>query len=592
TTPSLAVPRGAPLPPARFTPFIKSRPTRDFSEWGQPEPFPTLPASFEAPSIYGGVGQFFQQNGSQNSIPLAFLLSGHAAEYVKGLQEGQEFKAKQAREQMQDAAFKLQAQQEEEHHAYADVFNEHAALANTTDPKKLDSQALREDLHNQAVQLGDDKMTALIEGGANVAQIMWYQQQRDASLRDLQKTNAKADEQTAMDELYGLKPAQPGASSGAPSDWQPGGSAAAGGGAAATPSAAAPGAPVQPDGAPAQPDASGKVAGPGAPSAPDQPLTTSDIINDGAQQILKGNEPPGFQPPDIKNRMAIRAADIRKRAGEILRDPNLKPEQVLPEVEKQLGPQAAADLRGYSQYRAGPGATGQAGGGKEQGYWDMLGDLAQKMLPGDPNNAKPGWNKSTYQAVRDFREGAQKPNSPIQRIPTSVEAANNVLADLKAIQQRDGTSANVSPESLSGAAGKDPLYAQLKIDWIRYNEDIDVLTRGTPSVGMAEQAINTQPQIPYFGSLTGYRAAVRRDMDQAQSRVKQLHGTWAQYQTGDPMPGFNPQAEQDMDQIKRIDYTTGARPGEVVTHPDGTKFRYLGVNPENPGARENWETAQ
>ncbi|HEX3524239.1 MAG TPA: hypothetical protein VHT52_19385 [Stellaceae bacterium] len=597
TTASLAIPKGSPQPPAKFTPYIKSQPTRDFSEWGQPEPFPSLPASFEVPSIYKGVGQFFSgqgpgQGGSQGSIPLAFLLTGHADEYVKGLMQGQEFKAKQAREAMQDAALKLQFQQEEEHHSYADVLAQYAALNETGEPTKMikpiNGVGLMDAMHNQAAQLGDDKMMALIENGANAKDIMEFQKLRDASLRDLQKANAKTDEQTAADELYGLKPATAQSGGGAldtTPDWakQPGAEPASAG-------APSPSDPSKPTPAsPGQPDASGQVAGPGAPSQPGQPLTTGDIINDGAMQILKGSEPPGFQPPDVKNRMAIRAADMRKRAGEILRDPNLKPDQVVSEVEKQLGPQAAADLKGYSQYRAGPGATGQAGGGKEQGYWDMLGDLAQKALPGDPANAKPGWSKSTYQAVRDFREGAQKPNSPIQRIPTSVEAANNVLNDLDAIQKRDGTNASVSPESLSGAAGKDPLYAQLKIDWIRYNEDIDVLTRGTPSVGMAEQAINTQPQIPYFGSVFGYRAAVRRDMDQAQSRVQQLHGTWEQYQTGDPMPGFNPQAERDMGSISKLDFTTGAKPGQVITHPDGSKWRYLGANPENPGdIATNW----
>jgi hypothetical protein len=167
-----------------------------------------------------------------------------------------------------------------------------------------------------------------------------------------------------------------------------------------------------------------------------------------------------------------------------------------------------------------------------------------------------------------------------------------VLNDLDAIQKKHGLVSINSPEDLQGWMGKDPLFSQLNIDWIRYNEDIDVLTRGTPSVGMAEQAIQTQPQFPFLGSLSGYRAAVRRDMDQAQSRVQQLHGTWEQYQTGDPMPGFNPRAEADMEAIKKIDFDTGTKPGGINTHPDGSRWRYTAVNPEDPGARENWEPVQ
>jgi len=58
------------------------------------------------------------------------------------------------------------------------------------------------------------------------------------------------------------------------------------------------------------------------------------------------------------------------------------------------------------------------------------------------------------------------------------------------------------------------------------------------------------------------------------------------------MPGYNPDAEKSMTDIGKMDPTTGAVPGEIIVHPDGSKFRYLGINPENPGARENWETAR
>lgn len=579
TTASLGLPRGAPQPPASFTPYQRSLPTRDPDEWGKPEEFGPRPAAFEVPSLYHGLSQFFGQNGSALSIPLALAMGKHAAAFVQGLQQGQEFRAKMAREQMQDAAMKLQLQQEEEIHAYADIVAQYGALDRGM-KKTINGVGVRDALHNQAIQLGDDKMASLIENGANIADIMWFQQQRDANLRDLQKANAKQDEQAALDEQWGLKPAS-----------QSGGSFAkevAAGHDGATPAPSAPASGAAPTAAGGQPPAPAAPAAPTGEAAAGQSNEFDSPIGTGASQIFKGLEPGSYVPPDVKNAMALEASKMRARANQILRDPNIKPEDVIPEVRRQLGDTVAGDLQGYSQYRTGPGATGQASGGKEQDYWSLLGDLAQKAHPGDPKNAIPGWSKSTYQAVRDFREQAQKPNSPIQRIPTVVEAANNVLADLDAIQKRDGLTANQSPISFSAFVGKDDLAAQLKIDWIRYNEDVDVLTRGTPSVGMAEQAIRVLPQIPLTGSIASYRAAVRRDMDQARSRVLQMHGTWDQYRTGDPMPGYNPKAEADMDAIRKLDPTSGARPGEVRGG-----YRYLGVNPENPGGdRANWEVAK
>lgn len=567
-TPPLS-PTGRPPPLRQFTPYIPALPNRPPEAWGEPTPFARQPQDFEVPGIFHGVGNYFGQNGSGMMALLGSGLVRNSGAFMKSFTAGREFATKQQAEDMKLQWAQLDHQHQQETDDYSEVFNAYNAVGY----KPLNGVPIEDALGRIAMKYNDTNMQAVLSQGPGAAYKLL--QNRDSHWQDGTAASKKADATSAEDELWGLNPKPSDAAS---SSDQSGGLPATLG--APARSAAAPGA--APGAAPA--------ARPGQPGASDEPPDSP--IQEGATEIFKGNEPGTYVPPDVKNAMALGAADMRRKANAILNDPNIKPEDVVPEIKRQLGPTVAADLQGYSQYRAGPGATGQASGGKEQDYWNLLGDLAQKSKPGDPTKGLPGWNKSTYQAVRDFREGAQKPNSPIQRIPTSVQAANNVRADLAAIQSRDGSAADVSPESLSGALGKDPLYAQLKIDWIRYNEDIDVLTRGTPSVGMAEQAINTQPQIPYFGSISGYRAAVRRDMDQAKSRVDQLHGTWNQYQTGDPMPGVNPQAEQDMDRIRKMDFTTGAVPGEVVTHPDGTKFRYLGVNPENPDARENWELAK
>jgi hypothetical protein len=569
-TPPLS-PTGAPPPLRQFTPYIPAQPIRDHDDWGTPAPFAREPQPFEVPSINHGVGSYFAQNGSGITALLGSGLVKNSGAFMKAYMQGREFATKQTRDDMQLHAMELDQKQQEETDDYAEVFNAY----NANGYKPLNGVRIEDALARIAQKYNDTNMQAVLANGPGAAYKLL--QNRDAKWQDGHAANKKAEDTTAQDELWGLKPAQPADgddASGLPATLgQPARSAA------------------EPGAAPTSGAPTAKPGQPGAAPSADEPGDTP--IDEGAAQIFKGNEPGSYVPPDVKNAMALKAADMRKKANAILADPNIKPEEVIPEIKRQLGATVAADAKGYSEYRSGPGVTGGSSGGKEQDYWNLLGDLVEKSKPGNPSQGLPGWNKSTYQAVRDFRDGAQKPNSPIQRIPTSVEAATNVRADLAAIQARDGSSADVSPETLSGAAGKDPLYAQLKIDWIRYNEDIDVLTRGTPSVGMAEQAINTQPQIPYFGSITGYRAAVRRDMDQAKSRVDELHGTWNQYQTGDVMPGFNQKAEQDMDRIRKMDFTTGALPGEVVPHPDGTKWRYLGANPENPGdVKTNWRIVE
>lgn len=543
------VPANRPRPPPSFTPFVQSMP-RDQSQWGQPEAFPRLPQSFELPGIYQKLGQFFGQNGSFASAPLGAGMAAYSAAYQDAFQKGQEWKMKMAAAQMKLHREQLADIEDRQATEYADIYNEHGEMGGDG---TVGGVSLHDDVWKKAVELGDKPVVAMLEDGASAEKVRRFLMDREARLQDLKKANTKAETTDAEAAAFGLTPRSP---TGATDPFHRG--------------------PTQPE----------------TPAADPAQTTATPVMDEEENNVVRGYEPSAALSADVKKAAVIGGLKKIAKLDQIIADPNIKPEDIVPTVRRELGPGFASELQNYMDYRKGPGTSGQGQGGKEQEYWNRLGALATKAKPGDPAKGVGGWSQSTYQAVKDFREGAQKPTSPIQRIPTSVNAAENVRRDLKAIQDRDGSTADVSPETLSGATGKDPLYAQLKIDWIRYNEDIDVLTRGSPSVGMAEQAINTQPQIPYFGSLSGYRAAVRRDMDQAKSRVDQLHQTWNSYGTGDAMPGYNPGAEKSMADIAKMDFTTGAVPGEVVTHPDGTKFRYLGVNPETPDARENWEIAR
>jgi len=571
------LPANAPQPPRKFQPYMPPVP-RDHDMWGQPEQFPQLPHSFEVAPLYQNYGGYFAQHGSAATAPLGAGLAGASKEYIDGYAKGMDLRMRLAKEQVALNAQHLEDLERARSIEYADVFARHHEMGD-------DPTAVHDDLWRVAVQHGDNDVIQMLEGGASAEKVRRFLADHEAHIRALSAVNKKAEDQDVDNAAWGLTPT---AEPDKPYDpYGPG----------ASPTSRA--APTSPEAAPSGEKDAGRAPGVGDPADKTKPADPNaepreTPIEEEGDNVVRGNEPtPGLDP--YKKRAALlNGMQKNSRLDQIIGEANsgkIKPEDVLPEVRK-VSPSVAQELDNTIHYR-GTGTTGTSGTGgqKEQEYRGRLASLSRLAQPGDAQGIG-GWNQSTYKAVSDFREEAQKPNSPLQRVPTATEAAENLRRDLKAIQDRDGAGADVSPETLSGAMGKDPLYAQLKIDWIRYNEDIDVLTRGSPSVGMAEQAINTQPQIPYFGSIEGYRAAIRRDMDQANSRVKSYHRTWASYRTGDAMPGYNPDAEKSMTDISKMDYVTGAIPGEIVVHPDGSKFRYLGVNPEVPGARENWETAR
>jgi hypothetical protein len=201
----------------------------------------------------------------------------------------------------------------------------------------------------------------------------------------------------------------------------------------------------------------------------------------------------------------------------------------------------------------------------------------------------PNWSRSTFKAVSDFRDNAQKPNSPQFRIPTAVNAAKQALDILNVIQKRHPEAgAFQSPKDFEAAMGKDPLWSRFKLMWTRYNEDVDVIARGSASVSMTEQAIQTVPQFPYLGSLAAYRSAIAGDMDQVASKTKTIHQIWDRYQTRDPMPGEDKQAESDMDAISRVNPMLGLRPNETTKDKSGKTWRWLGTDPLNPTDAANW----
>ncbi|HEX3521262.1 MAG TPA: hypothetical protein VHT52_04155 [Stellaceae bacterium] len=434
TTASLALPRGAQQPPAKFTPFIKSRPTRNFSDWGQPEQYPNLPQPFEVPSIYQGVGQFFQQNGSQTSIPLAFLLTGHAAEYVKGLQEGQEYKAKMALDEMKLNAAKLQIQQEDEHHAYADILSEYSVENNTLDPLKMiqpiNGVSLRDAMLSQADQLGDTQIANLLHDGKPMAQIMWFQQQRDAHLQDLQKANKATEDQDNADAAkWGVPPDPAQQQPGQPGQQAPGTQQQPG---ATSSNAAGPQAPAAGGAAPgaAQPGAvppGDQVASNDPASGLPQPDPNSKLLP--YQQIgldmARGQpaETTGL-PKKVVSSAREYEADVNQRLDDVVAHSAGKSREQIDSELRAVSPSIAADWGKLLDGKVGlPGGMGAVG---SRPYWSNLGDLALAV--------KPGWNAADFPRIAELnKEYDAGPTGRRMGRTESMAAAGRTL--LEALQQ-------------------------------------------------------------------------------------------------------------------------------------------------------------
>lgn len=623
TTASAALPRGAEQPPARFTPFIKSLPTRGYDQWGTAEQFPTLPQSFEVPSILNGVSQFFGQNGSQLSMPIALLMGRYAGDYMKGVMQGQEFKAKMAKEQYELNAQKLQDQQEAEHHVYGDIYAEYAALSGTSDPAKMlktiNGVDLRGALHDQAAQLGDDKVMALIENGAGINDIMEFQKLRDANLRDLQKANAKTDQQNTDDAMYGLSPQGSGEGQmwSTPSWAQKGSPLSNTGGQPTAPPNVAPGQPA-PSLSPTQPDATGQVAGPGAPSGdqtggqPDvdpelskqNPDYNNPELRTAAHSIMQGGEPGSseFYPPQMRMHSGKLALDMQNRLDE-LANSGLKGDDLANAVKK-VDPTVYDDFINYASYKRGPGTNAQATGGRAQQYWTTLGRLATKYHPGDMGKNEEGWSQAIFQRVQQFGNENGSVQTTLRRANTTQAAGDQVLIALDQLKGPDG---KIDQNQFATQVGYfvnhgtvDPRYAPLFRAWQSYNTETNVLASGRAggSVTQEGRAEETVPQ--WFGNPEAYRRVIKADAAVASASINSYHQMWDQMNvrtiTGEKevMPGYNPEAETGIRNLMKMDPINGALPGAILPRSavglSGDGFvKYTGANSDNPDdLKGNW----
>lgn len=590
TTASLVLPQGSPQPRLNFTPFQRSLPTRDPSEWGQPEEFAALPSSFELPSIFQGVSQFFSQHGSQLSMPFARSLGMNSTAYIKGVMAGQKFRADMAREKMTNDALALQVQEEKQHQKYGDTIARYLSINDTGDYSKLtkgiNGVSVRDALWNDANQLGDHDFANMIQDGASIEQLVRYQQLRDANLRDLQKANQKNAEQQEDDSAYtgGRQVAGPAGTSRGPL-----------------------GGPTGPLEGATLPQSAPLESGQPAPTAAGgTPVETGDdsgerakideyISKDGlASQWVKDY-------PNLAREVMARGDKIKGQMQALGGSgPSVNPSQVATkdpatgmwtasEKVKEASPQLASDLEDMLNYQQ-PAGGGQGGSGASPGtssgqYGRLLRGLASKATKAA---GEIPWNQNFYQEQRSFADKGTYMNT--------LGRVNNVTATgaqlMAAVDQLPDNSAGTMKKMWDAYTGKaqisDPAmyhkYEAVFNAWQSYSREKSALISGTGQVGMTltkEGESIVQP----WGDAAAYRIAIKQD---AQIALHAYNGFKEQWRLLGGRPGampsrVSPNAEAMLRVLSMIDPADG-----TITRPNGKRWKFTGSNVEDINDPDNW----
>lgn len=586
-----ALPPGSPYPRQRaFQPFQFASIPRPHHQWGQEDPYPTLPQSFEVHGLLNGLSGYFSNNGGANIAQLALMMGPHAGAFLEGVQQGQLERAKEAREQLALRSAQLEERAKEQATVYSDIWGEHSAL-DPTMSKTIKGKTLLETMDAKAVEIGDigpGSVSELIGFGATPSQVKTFLEHRDNRLRDLHATNKAMEDDTAEDVKYGLKPHP--ADTGRRGDY---------------PLPGATDAPQPTDTAAVDPQ-TGKPAPAGAPAAklpgdkdaddpfrsgtPEEQQTGESLASD----VYRGIAAPKGTPKDVEHAAAVRASQIKRDIGNIIKDPAMKgrPDLVRKAVDK-IDPTLGQEWQDYADYRKGPGATGQGGGGKEVEMWNDFGSLATVAHPGDPAHGIPGWSQSNWTAIARFKDSPQV-QTAIGRAVTVTTTGDQLLNDIQQLPP-EASDSNVLKRALTNIQNggtADIRYVALYNDWLKYNQETNVLIRGGGSGGVTEtgEAINVVPQI--LGSPGAYRTVVVHDAEMAHSRLQQYGNQWRQYGSPDPMPGSDQFSTDELHRIASIEPGHNLMPGETVDTDHG-KMRWKGPYDERGHLRtdptDNWE---
>jgi hypothetical protein len=589
TTASLFLPKGAPQPQAKFTPFMRSQPTTSHDQWGQEELFPQMPKSFEAPSLLTNASKFFGQNGSPAIAMLALSMGKNAGAFLDGVMKGQEWKAKMHREQMQQDAEELALKQQKEMYTYFDTVDEYASAAGVGSASQVGSYAIKgvtllDALGNEATKLGDDKLLAVL-GTGSVDKALAFLHQRNDNWQTLSKTTKAMTEQDKLDreeqstfgQTFGGTPGGGGQQSTNPANnfQQPGGAAqtpqnpALQGGPAPTVMPAdqhqqqsqAPTAP--PEDTPWAKDApnvqqAARLAATGRGVKFEDKRANDYITN----QAMKMQD---WIYKNIRDNKAI-GPDVIDKDGHMISSP------VADALNKYLGGQFADDSTSLTYYNSGLGGGqtgGGGGGGPEQNYNQLLKDLANKRRPGDPANNVPGWQQRNYQLITDFEKN-NKVNTTVRRMGNLSETGRQLDEAIDGLPSdlTKGGPKSAFAQAMSniqqGRFTGDSRFIAVANAWNNYNTEKNVLLReGVGGVGETERAAAVIP--PVFQRPEDFRLSLVQDAQNVYRRGLDLKQQYRELGgQGDP-PGWDRDAFAYTTELANREPIRNAQPGDRVT---------------------------
>ena len=557
------VPANAPRPSPKFNPYIPSLP-RDSSQWGQPEPFPRLPQSFELPGMYKQLGGYFAQSGGFRSAPLGAGMAAYSAAYQEAFQKGQEQKMRMSMEQMKLHAAQLEELEQTRAVEYADTFNRYQVEGDK------DPQGLHDALWKTAVEHGDKDVMTMLENGDSAEEVRRFLAKHEANIRDLSKANKKSEEQDAQDAQYGLAPARR-EDEGAygPETTRPPG-----------------------------------VVDKGKDDPGDTRDDNQKLIDKGAWDMVEGSKPSGAEYGKMTSTiMAKRKLEMENSLRDIAANPNLNrdgqhPEEVLDAVRKAV-PEAAEKLDAYSHYRDGPGIGGRSSsGGPEASMWGLFNPLAAKMFPGEKGTGVGAFSGDNFTKRIRFADNTQY-QTTLRRVATSAEMGAGVVAAANNLPP-EASDPNVFKRAMKQAMDEgtgDERYVALANATKRYQSEMNVVIRGGVG-GQGETLENIRTINPIFSTPANYRTVVAQDAQMAQASVNQFKHQYRQM-GGGPMPGLDPDAEEQLSNLANMEPVHQVQPGATIPGkewPDGKARVWLGPFDAKGRLRQNpddnWDMAK
>lgn len=583
------LPPGNPYPaPAPWPAFRPASIPRAYQHWGNEEEFSPLPQPFEAPTIARELAQFFASSGSSPVAQIAAAINPTVGAFMNGLQNGQLESARAAKEQLANHIALLRERLEEETYRYRDVLAAHRSLNRTEDPdrmmKPVGGKSLMEDFYDTAVELNDRPLTDLISAGAMPSDVVKFLETRDNRTRDTQKLDKALTEDTADDVRLGMTPESGLLPSQAPtSDVAKylGGTAYP---TTATPSAIA-GAP-----APAAPPAANLTAGPGVPDGEETATTSGDPNNPlpawagkevtpVVSEIHKALKENKYDPELVKMKpreaqaVALGTQQANSFFDNLLRNPPQDRSRIMPMV-RAIDPAMASDLQGVLNYSfpasGGTSGTGASPGTPSGQYSNRLRQLAEAVTGGK-------WNQGYYQRQQQLI-GDHGTQQALGRLTTMGDAGAKMMETLDAMPPGVNSS-NFIARAYRTAEGKitgEGLFAQRDSAWLRYNEELQTVIKNTGG-SLTELEAGLHTVNPYTGTPEAYRRVLAFDAEIAKDRMDVVQNRYHSIGGRGDIPGFQRESYETVLKIANTEPVNNKQPGAIITLPDGTRARWMGV---------------